>query len=325
MRHVERVDADFAEEVLRDLYSYRPKRMWLARALWLPPLGIVGAHRYYLGRTLTGLAMTFSLGGGLVWWFVDLFLIRSMVRDHAAEQERRRAAGLPPVEMRFMPPLWKDALERPPEWTHYWRVATPFQRARRLVGDLLVLIVTGLLLGWIAPRADVWEAVVAILVLVFIASAGASIGRVAHLPVLRGLVLWSHRLRLFYYYSRPGSPMALLFRPLTGTLLAPFRVRARAEAGLYLQLGAIFTLAFLLLDFGEDVLWPIVTLQGLPGLFSVPILWIREAVVTFLVIYAFATPIGAVLTLYLLTFRTHTVPRLLSGVAAASIIAGLLL
>ncbi|NIP82074.1 MAG: hypothetical protein GWM90_23780, partial [Gemmatimonadetes bacterium] len=43
--------------------------------------------------------------------------------------------------------------------------------------------------------------------------------------------------------------------------------------------------------------------------------WIREAFMTFFVIYAFAAPIGAVLTLYLLTRRTHTVPRLLGGLA----------
>jgi hypothetical protein len=320
-----RVDADFAEEVLRDLYSYRRKRLWVARALSLPPFGIIGAHRFYLGRPLTGLLMLVTFGGALLWWVVDLFLVRSMVEAHAAEQERRRREGLPPLEMSFMPPLWKEVLERPPEWTHHWRVATRFQRGRRFAGDLLVLVVTGVLLGWVAPRADVWEAVVAVLVLVVIASAGAAIGRVAHLPVLRGLVLWSHRLRLFYYFTPPGSPLALLFRPFTGTLLAPFRRRARAEAGLYLQLGAVFTLAFLLLDFGEEILGPIVMRQGLPELSSVLWLWVREAVVTFLVIYAFATPLGAVLTLYLLTFRTHTVPRMLSGLAVAAIVAGLLL
>ncbi len=43
---------------------------------------------------------------------------------------------------------------------------------------------------------------------------------------------------------------------------------------------------------------------------------------TFFVIYAFATPIGAVLTLYLLTRRTHTVPRLLGGLALLFIALG---
>jgi hypothetical protein len=324
MHTAHRVDADFDEGVLGEPSHHRPKRRRLALLLW-GTLGIFGGHRFYMDRPATGLLMLFSLGGALVWWVVDLFLVSGMVRDYNNEQERRRREGLPPLQLDFMPPLWKDVLARPPEWTARWRIATRFERAKRFAGDLLVLTVTGVLLGVVARRADVWEAVIAVLVLAAVATAGASIGRVAHLPVLRGLVRWSHRMRLFYYYSPPGTPAALLFRPITGTLLAPFRRRARAEAGLYLQLGGVFTLAFLLLDFGGEVLGPIITGRGLPAPADVFGLWVREATVTFIVIYAFATPIGAVLTLYLLMLRTHTVPRLLSLVAAGAIAWGLLL
>jgi hypothetical protein len=319
-----RLDADFAENVLGDLYAYRRKRRWLALLLW-GTLGLLGAHRFYLGRPLTALLMLFSLGGAFVWWITDFFLIGSMVRRHNEEQERRQRDGLPPIELGFMPPLWNDVLARPPEWTYRWRAASRTARAFRFAGDVLVLSITGVLLGVVARAADVWESVVAVLVLVSIASAGSSIGRVAHLPVLRGLVRWSHRMRLFYYYSTPGSPLALLFRPITGTVLAPFRRRARAEARLYLQLGGVFTLAFLVLDFGEEVLGPILSGQGLPSVGAVMGLWLSEATSTFIVIYAFATPIGAVLTLYLLMMRTHTVPRLLSVLAAVAIFVGLLL
>jgi hypothetical protein len=319
-----RLDADFAEDVLGDLYAYRRKRRWLALLLW-GTLGLFGAHRFYLDRPVTGILMMFSLGGALLWWITDLFLIGSMVRRHNEEQARRQRDGQPPLELDFMPPLWNDVLARPPEWTYRWQAASRTARGFRFAGDVLVLSITGVLLGVVARAADVWEAVVAVLVLVAVASAGSSIGRVAHLPVLRGLVRWSHRMRLFYYYSTPGSPLALLFRPITGTFLAPFRRRARAEARLYLQLGGVFTLAFLLLDFGGEVLGPIFALQGLPSLRAVFGLWLSEATSTFIVIYAFATPIGAVLTLYLLMMRTHTVPRLLSVLAAAAILVGLLL
>jgi hypothetical protein len=319
-----RVDADFAEDFLGDLYEYRHKRRWLAFLLW-GTLGIAGGHRFYMDRPATGLLMLFSLGGAFVWWITDLFLVGSMVRQYNEEQERRRGDGLPPLQLDFMPPLWKDVLGRPPEWTHRWRVASRFARARRFAGDVTVLAVTGMLLGVVAKRADVWEAVFAVLVLAAVATAGSSIGRVAHVPILRGLVRWSHRMRLYYYYSTPGTPLALLFRPLTGTLLAPFRRRARAEARLYLQLGGVFTLAFLLLDFGGEVLGPVLRGEGLPGLGHVFGLWLQEATLTFVVIYAFATPIGAILTLYLLMLRTHTVPRLLSLLAAGATIWGLLL
>jgi hypothetical protein len=323
MHDTQRVDADFAAEVLADLYAYRRKRRWVAFLLW-GTLGLLGGHRFYLDRSGTGLLMLFSLGGGLLWWVVDGFLIGSMVRAHNAEQARRHSEGLPPLELSFMPPLWREVLGQSPAWTERWRTATRAARVRRFVGDLLVLLITGFALGTVAKAADVWEAVFAVAVLAGLASAGAAAGRLGHLPVFRGIIRWSHRLRLFYYYSPPGSPAALLFRPITGTFLAPFRRRARAEVKLYLQLGAVFTVAFLLLDFGGEVLAPILAGQGLPGLGDIAGLWIEEATLTFVVIYAFATPIGAVLTLYLLMLPTHLVPRLLSAVVVAAMVLGLL-
>lgn len=315
------VDADFAEEILAELYAYPHRRRWLAFLLW-GTLGWFGAHRFYLDRSGTGLLMLFSLGGGLVWWVADGFLIRGMVRDFNAEQDRRRVDGLPPVELSFMPPLQRDVLAQPPEWTHRWHSASRRRRATRLVGDVLVLTFIGVGLGSVAKAAGVWEAVLAVLVLVLITAAGSHVGRLGQVPIVHGLIRWSHRLRLFYYYNRPGSPIALLFRPITGAMFAPFRRRDRAEVKLYLQLGAVFTLAFLLFDFGADVIGPILS-GRMPGFGDVFALWISEAAVTFVVTYAFATPIGAVLTLYLLVSRSHTTPRVLSAVVLCAVLLGL--
>lgn len=76
--------------------SPRPPSLALAYALWLP-LGLVGAHRFYLGRWGTGLALAcvtlatlllFMVFVGLLtawlavgWWLVDAFLIPGMVRE----------------------------------------------------------------------------------------------------------------------------------------------------------------------------------------------------------------------------------------------------
>jgi TM2 domain-containing membrane protein YozV len=319
-----RVDADFAEEVLAELYAYRRKRRWVAFLLW-GTLGWFGAHRFYTERPASGLLMMFTLGGGLVWWMVDAFFIGRMVREHDGEQARREAFDLPPVQLSFMPPLSREVLERPPEWTLRWRARSSGPRMARMTGDVLLLMLAGVTLGAVARRADVWEAVFAVTVLVALSSAGAAVGRFGHLPVVYGLVRWSHRLRLFYYYCRPGNSFALLIRPLTGALLAPFQRRARAEASLYLQLGGIITVAFLVLDFGAEVLGPVLGRGALPSLTGVFGLWIREAVVTFLVIYCFATPVGAVLTKHLLLRRTHTVPRLLGAVVLICMAVGVAL
>lgn len=316
------VDADFAADVLADLYAYRPRRRWLAFLLWAT-LGWAGGHRYYLERPGTGLLMLMTGGGALVWWAIDGFLITGMVAAHNAEQQRRRQAGLPPVELDFMPPLTRDVLAEPPAWTVLRRTRSRARRRVRFVADVLVLLVAGISLGAVAKRLDVWEAVLAVLVLVGLSFAGSAAGRFGHLPVVHGLLRWSHKLRLFYYYNKPGNPLALLFRPVTATLLAPFRRRDKAEVRIYLQLGAVFTVGFLLLDFGGEMFAFLFAGEAGPGVASLFRLWLTEAVLTFLVIFAFATPIGAVLTLYLLVLPTHTVPRVLSVVAAAAILWGL--
>lgn len=54
------------------------KSMSTAYILWLVT-GLVGGHRYYLGRPATGFLMTITLGGFGVWWMVDAFLIPGML------------------------------------------------------------------------------------------------------------------------------------------------------------------------------------------------------------------------------------------------------
>jgi hypothetical protein len=313
-------DADFAEEVLAELYTYPRKRTWVAFLLWLF-LGWFGGHRFYLERHGTALLMLFTAGGGLLWWVVDGFQVAGMVRSYNLDQTLRAKLGQPPLELDFRPPLSRNVLSTPPQWTERWREAGAGRSSMRLLGDVMVLLVAGIGLGAVASAAGVYEAVLAVLVLAVLTAAGAGAGALNHLPVFRELIRWSHRLRLFYYYNKPGNPLALLFRPVTATVLAPFRRRDRAEVKLYLQLGGVFTLLFLLLDLGEAL-----AAEGLGALTPAGLvgLWLKEAATTFVVIYSFATPIGAVLTLHLLMRRTHTVPRVLSGLVVAAMILGLL-
>jgi TM2 domain-containing membrane protein YozV len=50
--------------------------------LWI--FGFMGAHRFYYGRTLTGILWFFTLGLLFIGWIIDLFLIPSM--DRAADR-----------------------------------------------------------------------------------------------------------------------------------------------------------------------------------------------------------------------------------------------
>lgn len=317
-----RVDPDFAHEVLGDLYGYRPKRRLFAWLFWAT-LGWLGAHRFYLERPGTGILQLITVGGVFFWWIADAWRIGAMVDAHNAEQERRRAAGEPPLELSFMPPRAVDVLREPPEWTRRWTARGRVWRGARLFGDVLVLIVAGAALGGLAHEEGGMEAIFAVVALIGVTMLGGNVHHLNDIPVARALVRWSHRLRLYYYFNRPGPPPLLLIRALTAILLAPFRRRDRAEVRLYLELGAVFTLAFLVADLGEDVAGPLVS-TGLSALAPPRLLgiWFKELFMTFLITYAFAAPIGAVLTLHLLTRRTHTVPRILGALALLAIAAG---
>ncbi len=55
-----------------DEMSERTRGVALPMALLL---GIFGGHRFYVGKTGTGLLMAFTLGGAGLWWLYDIILI----------------------------------------------------------------------------------------------------------------------------------------------------------------------------------------------------------------------------------------------------------
>jgi len=65
--------------ILRQETDTRKKSVTATWLLWLF-LGGIGAHRFYLGRVGTGIAMLLTLGGLSIWTLVDAFLISGMLR-----------------------------------------------------------------------------------------------------------------------------------------------------------------------------------------------------------------------------------------------------
>jgi len=316
----ERVDPDFSRDVLEDLYGYRRKRAGVAWLLW-GTLGLLGAHRFYLEREFTGLLMLFTGGGAVVWWLVDALLLVRMVRSHNAEQALRKEKGLPPIELDFMPPLKTSVLRRTPTWVKRWNERGRKRRLLRLAGDVAVILVAGSVLGSLVGMDGALEAIVAVLLLAAVTALGAGPAWIEAVPLARHFVRWSHRLRLFYYHNEPGSPPALLVRPVVGVITAPFRAKARAEVRLYVELGAAFTVAFFLLDLIPEAIVPLLSSEPL-DLGNLLGGWLGEALTTFFLTYAFAAPIGAVLTLHLLVRPTHRLPRALSLLTLVAIILG---
>lgn len=305
-------DADFSRAVLEDLYRYPRKRGLVARILWVVT-GLFGGHRFYLDRIGTGLLMLFTVGGAGVWWLVDGFLLGRMLREYNDDQMSREAAGMAPRQLEFMPPL-RGGYRMPPypEWVG--------KRSGRLrmVGDVLILMFFGSALGASAARDGQFEPIIAVLALIAITIFGARWQALAHTPILRAFDRWNHRLRLFYFHTDPGGPLKLAFRPIFGIITAPFKRTARAEVRLYLQLGVWFTIIFTGLDILQSM-----TIGRSGFQFSLAA-FLRDMVDTFVTTYAFAAPIGAILTTHLLLARRDLVLWVLSGVAIFFIAFGLL-
>ncbi|MEQ8859169.1 MAG: TM2 domain-containing protein [Pseudomonadales bacterium] len=305
---MQKIDPDFSAEIVADLYRYRHKRSTVAILLAVLG-GIFGAHRFYLGKTLTGVLMLLTGGGGLCWWIRDMFRIRAMVEAFNSEEDTRADAQLPPQGLGFLPPRAELNLGAPPTWANK-------RRGRlQVFGSAVVLILIGLSMGAISGATGIYEPVVIILVFIVVTLTAARWQGISRVPILSGLSRWNHRLRLYYHTVDPGSIWLLALRPFAGLFFAPWRSRARAEVRLYLQLGVVFSLPFALLDTLEvsesDSL-----AAGLGPM-------VAEFFQTLFYTYAFVAPIGALLTTQLLLSRRDRMLWALSAATVVSIFLGL--
>jgi hypothetical protein len=102
-----RTDADppvNTEQITRDVYQIHPdlqatessfdcepKKLSTSYLLWLPPMGLVGAHHYYLRNKFMAIFCTLTLGGVGVIWLVDLVRMKTLVdRENARQRTHKR-------------------------------------------------------------------------------------------------------------------------------------------------------------------------------------------------------------------------------------------
>ncbi len=306
---MQNADPDFSAEIVADLYQYRFKSFPLAIALGALG-GIFGAHRFYLGKTLTGILMLLTGGGGLIWWILDLFHIRTMVEVFNKEEDTRADNQQPPQGLGFLPPKHELKLTGPPAWADK-------RRGRiQVIGSAVVLSLIGLTMGAISGATGIYEPVVITLVFIAVTLTVARWKGVSKIPVLSGLSRWNHRLRLYYHTVDPGSVWLLALRPITGVLFAPWQLRARAEVRLYLQLGVVFSILFALLDIAE-----VSESESLAAGLGI---MLGEFIQTLMYTYAFVAPVGALLTTQLLLSRRDRVVWTLSALTVLFIYLGLL-
>lgn len=67
-------------QILNSEMNKKQKASGVTWLLWFFTGGL-GGHRFYLGKTGTGVAMLFTLGGFGIWTLVDLFLLSGMIKE----------------------------------------------------------------------------------------------------------------------------------------------------------------------------------------------------------------------------------------------------
>ncbi|MEE4278112.1 MAG: TM2 domain-containing protein [Halieaceae bacterium] len=302
------IDPDFAPEVVADLYRFRPRRLLPTAALALP-LGIVGAHRFYLGRFWSGLFMLLTAGGGLLWWLWDLSRLRRLIDASNTEGREREAEGLPPWGMGFLPPQQELCLDAPPAW------AAARSGRQRVFYSALLLFAIGLVLGGLCRSTQSYEPAFVLTLFIVVSLIASRVKGVAKIPVLNALVRWVHRLRLFYHSVDPGSIRALITRPIFGIFFAIWRPKIRAEVRLHLQMGGLVVLVLTALD--------ALQLATSEGFWSGVGLLAAEFAQTLLCTYVFVAPASALLTSQLLLARRDHVVWALSAITLFALYLGL--
>ena len=87
--------------------SDRSRAVTLALAV---PLGVLGAHRFYVGKVGTGILMFLTGGGAAIWWIIDLVKIAT---GEFRDQGGRLVLGwgLPGGEARRLAPELEEELD----------------------------------------------------------------------------------------------------------------------------------------------------------------------------------------------------------------------
>lgn len=287
----------------------------MAYVLWLLT-GLLGGHRFYLGRVGTAAAQFLTGGGLLVWWAVDAFLIPGHVREHNEEQAERERAGRPPVALAYLGDDPDTSLDGEPAWKEARTGVSS------VVGDMAVLALAGSCLGAVSGATGNYRALAALGLLALVLNLGGRLERFRELPVLGDVLAWSWRLRLFYHREGPGSALSRLARPVAAFLVDPFRRKRQTEAELYLQLGGAVAILFGVVDVAKDVVAPLLAGSAAGELWG---RWLTATILTFVNVYAFAMPVGASLARPLLARQPKGELWGLTAWAAAWILAGVLL
>ena len=288
VQHGERVEAERIDDVLQgqlaqDLTQYPTKSIVIGYVL-VVCMGIFGVHRFYLERPTSGAIMLLTFGGGVVWWLLDMVFFHAIIRRYNNDQIKRREEGRPPRGYDFVPDLKAD-LEIKPAWV---KQRGAFITRFGFMLDVLAVMILASAVAAISVDEQLYEPLASAVIVTLVFMFRRYFVRFFHLPFIHQILHLDYRLRLYYSFNKPGNGLFQLFRPMVGWLFAPFVKSVRTELRLYLELGSIFAIPFLIL---ETIQW---LAAGAQMGFSLED-YFGRIVLMYFIIYAFTCPLGAIL------------------------------
>ena len=75
MKRISQEEFDSQKEKLPNSSTPGRDSQWVVILLLAFLLGVIGAHRFYVGKTGTGILMLLTFGGLGIWLLIDLILI----------------------------------------------------------------------------------------------------------------------------------------------------------------------------------------------------------------------------------------------------------
>jgi TM2 domain-containing membrane protein YozV len=77
------------EKTKRKIKMIKERELWVAYLLWFF-LGLIGVHKFYVGKIGMGILYIFTGGIFLIGWIIDLFTLPSQVRRFNEEVRNLR-------------------------------------------------------------------------------------------------------------------------------------------------------------------------------------------------------------------------------------------
>lgn len=269
--------------LLDDLYNY-PLRSYAGTFMWWLLAGYVGGHRYYLNDVRRGMLQTITLGGGLVWWLLDLWRLRQLLNDYNSRQMYRRTHRLPPLELDFMPTLDVAQLQRPAPWMA--------EAKQSMLKELLLLFVLGFAAGTASKEMETFEPLVGLGALSVVLLSANALMPMAHNRLVQELLQWDLKLQLYYHANGTGTVAERLWRPLVGIFTLPFQEKRANEARLYVDICVAVSLFFIAYSVLTGEYWQLLLQRDFTGAVRT---WFKESVLSFFLVYACVSPLGATL------------------------------